>query len=455
MRLLVLRKPTIQAALFLGFVLIAGLWGYTGYEFTMRMAGVEDQSAKVTARYLEAQDRLTTVRSQVLVGSVRVRDALLEPDRALLPRYRQQIEDTYRNIENALSDYEPVVDTDVGRAHVERLREELAGFKTTTAEVLDSVEDGRPHDVRALLNQTLMPRREAAIRVSEEVQSLNRAAFVEHQADIAQIHREAERHTWQQVGLALLASLAIALVFSLYAGRLEQRLLAQMQTNQDNTRYLQQLSTRLIGAQEEERRNVARELHDEVGQALTAVQVELSLAQRRLSAAGQNGHALSDAEKITRGALDAVRDMSQLLHPALLDDLGLQAAIEWKAREFEGRNGIRVDVQQDELARRLPRAVELASYRIVQEALTNVARHAHATSCQIVVRRVEEDIEITVEDNGQGFDTDDGIETHRGLGLVGMRERVALLDGRVALESTRGSGTRVKVRLPVGDRQHV
>jgi signal transduction histidine kinase len=291
--------------------------------------------------------------------------------------------------------------------------------------------------------------------VSEEVQSLNRASFVQHQTDIAEIHRVAERRTWQQVGFALIVSLGIALVFSLYAGHLESRLIAQMQTNEHNTRSLQQLSTRLIGAQEEERRTVARELHDEVGQALTAVQVELSVAQRRLKAAGHEPVILGDAESITRGALQTVRDVSQLLHPVLLDDLGLAAAIEWQARSFEARHGIRVDVRQDGMAKRVPRAVELAGYRIVQEALTNVAKHARATSVAISLRRDGDDIEIVVTDDGRGFISPEPDEAPGGLGLVSIRERAALLDGRVALESALGEGTRVKVRLPVTEHLHV
>jgi signal transduction histidine kinase len=455
MRFAGLRRPTIQVALVVAFILIVGLWGYTGYEFTTRMAAVEVASAEITARYLEAQERLTTIRSQLLVASVHVRDALLDPDRSLIPRYEQQISDTYASIDTALGDYEPVLDTAVQRNQVERLRRELEGFRQMTTQVLDEVKAGSARDVRTLLNQSLVPRREAAVRVSEEVQSLNRGAFVQHQTDIARVHREAERRTWQQVGLAVVASLAVALVFSVYAGRLESRLRTQMETNEQNTRQLQELSTRLIGAQEEERRHVARELHDEVGQALTAVQVELSLAQRRLKASGQTTNLLTDAETITHGALQTVRDISQLLHPVLLDDLGLAAAVEWQARAFEARYGIRVDVDQDGLTAPLPPAVELAAYRIIQEALTNVAKHASATSCRVSLRRAGDDIEVTVEDDGRGFDPSDSAATRIGLGLVGMRERVALLDGLVAVESAHGAGTRLKIRLPIPDGAYV
>jgi signal transduction histidine kinase len=451
MPLAVLRKPTIQAALLIGFALVVVLWGYTGYEFTMRMATVEDESGQVTARYLEAQEHLTMIRSQVLIASVYVRDALLETDGDLIPRYESQIEATYQRIDAALHNYEPVIDSSQAHAPVERLRREIDGFRQMTAQVLQRAKAGGVTDVRALLNQNLVPRREAAIRVSEEVQGLNRAAFVQHQTDIAQIHRLAERRTWQQIGLALLASLGIAIVFSFYAGRLESQLHTQMQTNEDNTRYLQHLSTRLIGVQEEERRTVARELHDEVGQALTAVQVELSVAQRRLKAAGQAATLLGDAESITHGALQTVRDISQLLHPALLDDLGLSAAIDWQARTFEARHGIRAEVQQEGMTTPLPREVELAAYRIVQEALTNVAKHSRASSCRITLRCQNANLEIVVEDDGRGFDPCDVADPHRGLGIIGMRERAALLSGRIAFESGGAAGTRVDVRLPVSD----
>ena len=453
MRVPLLRRLTIQAALFLGFGLVVGLWVYTGYEFTTRIAAIEDESARITARYLEAQERLTRIRSQVLVASVYVRDALLEPAQNLLSRYELQLEETYAGIDAALREYVPVLDTDAERDQVRRLRSEVDEFRQMTQKVLQARKSGAVADVRGLLNENLVPRREAAIRVSEEVQALNRAAFVQHQTEIARVHRFAERRTWQQVGLALVASLAIGLLISLYAGRLESQLQQQLRTNEQSTRDLQSLSARLMTAQEEERRNVARELHDEVGQALTAVQVELSLAERRLNTVGY-GSEVGEAQKITHSALQTVRDMSQLLHPAALDDLGLSAAVEWQARAFEARHAIRVDVTQDDIPQRLPREVEVAAYRIVQEALTNVAKHSGATACQIVLARSDGRLQIVVEDDGAGFDASDVRVQGRGLGLVGMRERAALLSGQVTFDSQPGVGTRVTARLPIASGVH-
>lgn len=451
MRVPPLRRPTIQVALLLGFGLVVGLWAYTGYEFTTRMAAVEEASAEITARYVEAQDRLTRVRSQLLVASVFVRDALLEPVETLMPRYERQLDETYDEIDAALSDYEPVLDTAAQRVQVERMRREVNDFRLMTAKVM-AARHGGATDVRELLNRNLVPRREAAVRVSEEVQALNRTEFIRHQTDISRVHRTAERRTWQQVGLALLASLGIGAFFSVYAGRLEARVQQQLERNQRSTRDLQYLSSRLISTQEEERRTVARELHDEVGQALTAVQVELAVAERRLKIAG-HASVLGDAQAMTHSALQTVRDMSHLLHPAVLEDLGLAAAVEWQARTFEVRHGIPTEVHQDASAHRFAREVELTAYRIVQEALTNVARHSAATTCSITLQRGETDLEVTIEDNGRGFDVAEAGE-RRGLGLVGMRERAAVLSGVVTLASECGGGTRVRVRLPIGGVAH-
>ena len=148
--------------------------------------------------------------------------------------------------------------------------------------------------------------------------------------------------------------------------------------------------------------------------------------------------------------LHTVRDLSHLLHPALLDDLGLAAATEWYLKGFGKRHGVRTDLLHDRMDERLAPETEAAVYRIIQEALTNVAKHANATSCRVYLQRLTNTLLVTIEDDGVGFDpaetrSPDG--TH-GLGLVGIRERVAQLHGTVRLESGSGRGTRLTVELP-------
>ncbi len=182
---------------------------------------------------------------------------------------------------------------------------------------------------------------------------------------------------------------------------------------------------------------------------LTAIKVELAVAQRAIEAGGGPPQALQSVRTIADGALNTVRDLSHLLHPPLLDDLGLPAAIEWYLRGFSRRHADQVDLLHDPMPERLTPDTEAAAYRIVQEALTNVAKHAHATTCRVFVQRLSNTVLITIEDDGIGFDTASVTPSvDRGLGLIGIRERAAQLDGTLRLESAPGKGTRLTVELP-------
>jgi signal transduction histidine kinase len=293
-----------------------------------------------------------------------------------------------------------------------------------------------------------MPKREAAVRVSEEVQALNRSAFVQQQADIAETHRNTQRQVWLRLGLALAASLGIALLAAAYAGRLEDRIRRQNERDVQNARDLQRLSARLIDAQEQERRTIARELHDEVGQVLTAIKVELAVAQHGVMAAGGPVHAFAGVRSVTEAAIQTVRDLSRLLHPAILDDLGLVAAIDAHLKGFGRRHAIWVEFDHDDrMSERLAPEIETAFYRIIQEGLTNVAKHSHASTVTVRLHSRPETVLMTIEDNGAGFDAANDVR-HSGLGLIGIRERVANLGGSFRLDSAKGKGTRLSVELP-------
>jgi signal transduction histidine kinase len=395
----------------------------------------------------------------VLLESVFVRDALLDADPAAAPAYRRRLEETYHAVEEALEQYVPVLDSSIERERIEELRREIHSFHNAMVEVLAPEGEGRRSaaQARTVLNTKVVPKREVAIRVSEDVQTLNRSAFVQQQAEIVKIYGETQRRVWQGLGLALVTSFGIGLLATIYAGRLEQRVRGQQVKDAENARELQKLSAKLITAQEEERRSIARELHDEVGQVLTAIKVELAVAQGAVDAGGGGAHLLDDARSIAEGAITTVRDLSHLLHPALLDDLGLAAAIEWYLRGFGKRHSIRVDVLHDGMDERLAPETEAAAYRIVQEALTNIAKHARATGCRVYLQRLPSTVLITIEDDGTGFDQAEtpGPEGTRGLGLVGIRERVAQLRGTLRVETAPGKGTRLTVELPARSRRAV
>lgn len=447
-------RLTIRAALFLGFGLTLGLWLLTGFQFTERMAELESRANEINTRYMHGQELLSTVRAQILLGSVYLRDALMEPDPDAAESYRRLLEEAYQAADQALQQYVPVLDSPDEREQFLRLRHEVDGFRNTLFEVLATDSNRWPAIARVILRTLVMPKREVVIRVSEEVEAINRSEFMQQQAEIARTHEATQRQVWLRLGFALAGSLGIALIAAIYAGRLEDRIRRQSERDVQNARDLQRLSAQLIRAQEEERRTIARELHDEVGQVLTALKVELAVAERGVAAAGGPAHSLEGVRSMTDGAIHTVRDLSRLLHPAMLDDLGLPAAVDAHLKAFGTRHGVRVELVHERMEQRLTPEIEAAMFRMLQEGLTNVARHARATVVRVYLQRLASTVLMTIEDNGVGFDTS-AVEQSGGaggLGLIGIRERVANLRGTLRLESAPGRGTRLTVELPARSR---
>jgi two-component system, NarL family, sensor histidine kinase DevS len=204
---------------------------------------------------------------------------------------------------------------------------------------------------------------------------------------------------------------------------------------------------RVVEGQELERRRLARELHDETGQALTSILLGLKRVEEAKTLADARAAAAGLREQVVE-TLQDVRRLAVELRPSALDDFGLVPALERLAEAFGEQSGIAVDIEANRDSARLPGEVETALYRIVQEALTNVAKHAEATRVSVVVTRRGNVVTAVIEDDGQGFGAGGG--SGEGLGLVGMKERVGLLGGRLAIESTEGAGTTVVAEVPVG-----
>lgn len=208
-----------------------------------------------------------------------------------------------------------------------------------------------------------------------------------------------------------------------------------------------QLFERVIAAQEEERRRISRELHDSTSQSLTSLMVGL----RALDEICDNPQVHAQAQElrdVTGQVLEDVHSLAVQLRPSVLDDLGLPAALERLTREWQKRHHVQVDVVVHLAGERLPDPIETALYRIVQEALTNVARHAQAKSVSVLVERRHQDVVTVIEDDGKGFDIDQ-IHNDGHLGLVGIRERAELLGGSLTIESNPGRGTSLYIQLPL------
>lgn len=242
-------------------------------------------------------------------------------------------------------------------------------------------------------------------------------------------------------------SLALALACAFFTVRIAARVFRHMQAQ---TGELSRVSFRMLQVQEEVARRFAHELHDELGGSLTAIKSDLTA----LAADPSDKARLDDSVKLVEQSISNVRELSQLLRPTILDDFGLDASLRWLAGRFQERTGVEVDYTSSFDAR-LPDQTETHLFRIVQEALTNIARHAHATRAAIHLRAENATLRLTIFDNGHGFaaPTRNGSGRKGGMGISGMQARAASAGGGLKIDSKPGGGVTIEVWAPLREPQ--
>jgi signal transduction histidine kinase len=218
------------------------------------------------------------------------------------------------------------------------------------------------------------------------------------------------------------------------------------------------LAARVEAVREEERAHIARMVHDELGQTLTGLKLDISSIEKKLSAKDSTLHMplilkkIQSMNALITETVPLVNRIVLHLRPALLDDLGLGAAIEWQVKSFQERSGLRCSFSTNVKDRKLDRELTTALFRILQEAMYNVVRHAHATAVRILLHQKENTVSMKVSDNGRGI-TESELNNSRDYGLAGMRERAALLGGAVQISGRPGRGTAVVVSIPIEKQQ--
>jgi signal transduction histidine kinase len=242
------------------------------------------------------------------------------------------------------------------------------------------------------------------------------------------------------------SGLLLVLGSMVYIARLDRQTRARYVELARSRHALQQLSARLVDVQETERRAISRELHDEVGQALGALLVDIGRLSTTLSGDRPEVKAqLDNLKSVAERTFQSVRNIALLLRPSMLDDLGLAAALEWQGREVSRRSQIEVSVESENVPEGLPDEYKICIYRLVQEALNNAVRHSSASNAKVVVERLAQFIVVRVTDDGRGFDPG----RSRGMGILGMEERVKRLGGTLTVESQPGKGVTVTAELPI------
>jgi signal transduction histidine kinase len=285
-----------------------------------------------------------------------------------------------------------------------------------------------------------------ALDLTNRIDALNQGKLAREEQEVENQQNSLRRFAMAATLILLLLELAIALFSTAYMARLDRISEAERERAETAESELRRLSNQLVRVQEEERKTISRELHDEVGQILTGLRMELgTLSPGDSEDAFRNR--LSSVKRLAEEALRSVRNLALLVRPSMLDDLGLEPALRWQIREFSRRSGIPVALAIEGRLEGLPENIRLCLYRAIQEALTNCAKHAEATRITVTVRLEEDRVLASVQDNGRGFDRLH-LQTH-GLGLVGMGERVRALQGTITVSSEPGRGALISLELPL------
>jgi signal transduction histidine kinase len=442
-----------RLALVLGFGGLLAIMALAGIDALRVLQQIRRQGDQIQRRYRAENRALNQIRADVYVSGTYVRDYLLDSDANRAETYRVKLEEVRKEMEAALESY----GRQVAPAELEQwnaLRTELTDYWGTLAPIFQWSSAERKSTGYPFLRDQVFPRRQNMLAIADRISAIGEQQQEVGNRQVVDLLLDFQNR--------LLLTLVAALILGFAMALFTMRRMLNLET-QDRLRYeevaharsqLKALSARLDEAQETERRALSRELHDEVGQSLSAVLVEL----RNLSAgltqrsAEQSRRHVETVKGLVENTIRVVRNMALLLRPSMLDDLGLIPALKWQARECGKRTSmdVTVDVGFETEVEDLPDEYKTCLYRVVQEALHNCARHSHAKTVRIRVAQEPDRLTLVISDDGRGFDAKNG----KGLGLLGIEERVARLSGASKIQSHPGDGTTLSVELPLApDRQ--
>jgi signal transduction histidine kinase len=404
---------------------------------SLRHSGTELQ-----ARFLARNRTLEQIRSDIYLSGTFARDSLLAPEVSGARAQIAALEGLHRETETALDRYAQSLEPDE-IAPFRVLRSEIDGYWKVLDRTFSWTVEERSKQRFAFFYEELIPRRTSMLQIADRIAGLNEESLKRGDEKLGALFGRLQLSLVVVIAVTLVGGAGLAALTTFHILRLEGEVGRRLDESVQAQASLQELSAKLLRAQEEERRALSRELHDEVGQSFSAVLMEAENLLD-LEPAQEVRPRLESIRAVAEKGINEIRNMALLLRPSMLDDFGLVPALDWQARETAKRTGMHVQLNS-ELTDELPEEHKTCIYRVVQEALNNCARHAQASTVQVEVRRETAGILLSVLDDGSGFDTG---RVH-GLGLRGMEERVRHLGGTFEIESHPGRGTKVQIVLPL------
>ena len=398
----------------------------------------------ISEGFLRRSRALERIRSDLYLSGSYVRDYLLEPDAGRAEGHRDSLIEARTDMDSAVRDYRSMLNAQE-IPEMDSLVSELAGYWRTLNPVFQWTPTERQHAGYTFLRDEVFPRRAAMLAVADRIRSINESQLNAGREAAESVFSHYRTRLALIVGFTVSLGLLLAVFSVRRILRLESESAARFEEIAAARSELKRLSARLVDAQETERKAISRELHDEVGQSLTAVLVEMANLSAMIRQVPGASEKAGEIKHLAEHSLAEVRNMALLLRPSMLDDLGLIPALEWQAREVSKRCGLFVRVEAKDVPEDLPEEHKTCIYRLVQESLHNAVQHAGASKAEVSVRMESGHLLLAITDNGRGFDA----SRKRGLGIAGMHERVANLGGSLTVESQPGSGTVIRAALPL------
>jgi len=431
-----------------GFAILVLLIFITGLGVVSRATLLFSEVSTTNTEFRQLSLDLERLRSDVSLAGSYARDQLFDADSDSIEDRRNRFLKARSTVETRLIAVSPHVAPEQ-QTEFDQLRMEIESYWKLTEAVFNRV-DGETRSVR-VLQRELTLRRNSVLAILATIGSINESAAEQRQHEIETAQNDLIQYTRRMI----LVSSLLGLLVSIAAGYGNHLLQSQADQQRGRTERAEQelrsLSSQLVHAQEQERRAISRELHDEVGQTLTGLGIELAnLEHLRDGPRSEYRSHLADAKRLTEETLRTVRNIAMGLRPSMLDDSGIVPAVRWQASELSKRTGTPVELQIEGDFDGLGDEGRTCLYRVVQEALTNCARHAQATTIQITMEcRNGSSVCLSIRDDGIGFDAG---RSRTGLGLVGIEERVKKLGGSLAVSSWPNRGTLLSVEIPLANR---
>jgi len=440
-------RPVLLTALSVVLALLLALGVYAARS----LSSVSRAGTLTTRQYFQQGERLQNVRRLLSAAASAVRDYLLDPNPATLSTHREQARRSWSQAINAIEDYKRVAAPE-RRPLTDQLNAQVSKYWAIADRTVEITGDLRSQAGVNLLIGQLVPLRDTFLETINEIGARDRADLRSAAAGTALFVEAAERRLWAAIAVTVFLSLLVAGTTILYLVRLETTASAQYEATVKAGAELENLSRRLLNLQEDERRRIARELHDDYGQRMASLLFELAAAAERADAAPELRIVMQKmGERLSSIAKD-IQQLSRSLHSAVLEKIGLEAAIRADCNSLRQRTAWDIEFKSVDVPKRLPEPLSLAAYRVFQEALQNTLKHSQTTRLAVILVVDGGDLVLQVKDYGRGFDAESA--NHAGsLGLVSMRERMRMVGGAFVIGSEIGKGTQIEARAPIGSNQ--